>query len=264
MKNRIPIPHEHGAWGMLYIPFLSATFCAGVFDLKLLLAFLVITVAFFLQQPLLTAIRLYPGRGSNPERFQFLLRWSAVYAVLLAGLFGILYWLLRDQRIFIFAAIGAGVFFAHLQLKTERLDRKIVGEAVSVLGLTLSAPFTWLVVTGKLDPFAFLLWGLNIVYFVSSLFYVRLRVTRAIKKRNPAVAAKQCAVYHLAVLLLLSAAVSFEFLSVVVLLAFLPILLRAGWAVFSADSSLNLQRIGWMEVGLSLIFVALLSFGLHP
>ncbi len=249
---------------MLYIPFFTAALCSGVVNLRLLFAFLVITIAFFLQQPLLTAIRLYPARKSNPERFRFLARWSAIYAILLSVLFGTLYTLVHDGRLLLFVVIGGGIFFAHLQLKTERADRKIAGEAVSVFSLTSTAPFTWFVVTGKFETFAFLLWALNILYFVSSLFYVRLRVTRAVKKRNPAPVATQCVVYHLAILVLLTAAVSLQIFSPVVLLAFLPILIRAGWAVFSKDSSLNLQRIGWMEVGLSLIFVALLSFGLRP
>src|SRR4029079_4466006 len=78
---RVPVPQQDGAWGMLYVPYLTAVFCVGTFDVRALLTFLLLTVGFFIQEPLLGFIRIYPVRKRNPEGFSFMLRWFVFYLV---------------------------------------------------------------------------------------------------------------------------------------------------------------------------------------
>ncbi|PYT04681.1 MAG: hypothetical protein DMF60_14555 [Acidobacteria bacterium] len=54
-------------------------------------------------------------------------------------------------------------------------DRTLIGETIAILGLTLTAPTAYYVCRGEWDSSAWLLWVLCILYFASSVFYVKLR-----------------------------------------------------------------------------------------
>jgi hypothetical protein len=260
---RVPIPKQHGAWGMLYVPYLSAVFCFGTFDANAILALLVLTVGFFIQEPLLAFIRICPIRKSNPNRFFFLLRWIALYSVTgLILLFGLMHFVWRPLIVpFGFAA--ALMLLLHFRSISQKLDRKISGELISVFGLTMSAPFTWYILTGRVDRFACLLWVLNTLFFASSIFYVKTRVEWLSKKKNQGRVRLYSTIYHFAVLIFLVTAALMRVLPFVVSLAFLPVLIRAFWGSLTRHPKLNLRNVGLAEFGFSLFFLFFVSYALQ-
>jgi YwiC-like protein len=259
---KIPFPKQHGAWGMLYVPYLTVIFAYGAFNINAALAFLLLTIAFALQEPILALSRLSAVRQKNRERYLFALEWAIVYASLLFFLTLLLSILLVRPYLFIFGVFAALVIGVHLYQQKQRTDRKLSGEVLSVLGLTASAPATWYILTGRFDSFAVVLWMLNLVYFTSSIFYVKLRVSRTAKKNGNQIA-QQCAWYHAFLLLFLVIAFWMQRFSFFILLAFLPVLIRSFWELMKPAERLNLRRIGFAEIGFSLIFLMLLSYGLH-
>jgi hypothetical protein len=258
---KIPVPKQHGAWGMLYIPYLSAVFCFSTFDGRSILALVLITAGFFLQEPLLTLVRLYPVRKSSPERFSFLLRWAAIYAAVASIVF--VYLLLLRPLLLAFGAAIVLSFLIHVRFLAERSDRDIVGEFASIISLTITAPLTWYILSGSIETFGFLLWILNILYFGSSIFYVKTRVARVAKKKLRSHVMRDSVIYHSATLLILLLAVSIRIIPWIAMIAFLPVLIRAFWAVYDRHAKLNLRRIGLAEIGFSIFFLLLISFGLH-
>jgi len=260
---KIPIPKQHGAWGMLYVPFLTAASSFGIVNAELVLTFFLLTLAFVLQEPLLGLIRFYPVREKNHQRFRFLLTWAILFAALLLLTVVILTIKFARPNLFLFGTFAALLLALHVFQQKGRTDRTIGGEFLSVLGLTLSAPVTCYVLTGRIDRLALMLWLFNIVYFTSSIFYVKLRVSRAANKKYGNSILHQCMIYHAILFVLLVGAIYARQLSAFILLAFLPILARSFWAFLIPKKQLNLRRIGLAEIVFSIIFLVFLSFGLR-
>jgi hypothetical protein len=127
----------------------------------------------------------------------------------------------------------------------------------------LTAPGAYYVVTGTFDPFCLLLWGLNIVYFTSSIFYVKMRVSRFAKKKDAQRLTWQCVSYHALLAAGLGALLLVNWITGVVALAFLPILIRAFAGIKAEKGKLNLKRIGIAESIYTLLFVVGLAWGLR-
>jgi hypothetical protein len=138
-----------------------------------------------------------------------------------------------------------------------REDRTIGGEMMAIAGLTLAAPAAYYAARGAFDLTALWLWVLCAVYFASSVFYVKLRVS-TINPRNDETRRQswfRCAFYHsflLASLLVLALTGS---LNLFAFAAFAPVLTRSFWYLARPVRQINLRRVGWIEVAYSLLFL---------
>src|SRR6185436_17494989 len=119
------------------------------------------------------------------------------------------------------------------------------------------APAAFYVASGQWDSTAFWLWLLSALYFVSSVFYIKLRVYRL----NPRKQVEQhrawqsCAAYHSFLFVALLALVLTSNLSLFALIAFTPVLARTLWGLFKPATKVNLKRAGILEIIYSLIFL---------
>ena len=217
-----PLPREHGAWGILLIPFATAVGITGVFDGKITL--LLASVLFF-----------YLARTSFlKERVGWtvaLLAGSAACAVPLLVVWK-LWWLAG------FGAVAAPLAF-------RKTERGLGPQLLAVAGLTLTAPAAWYVATGKLD---YRLWLLNVLYFAGGIFYVKMHIATAIA-RKPA-GRLPVGLYYGAVAGILA--------WWPVGLAFVPVIVRAFVGVARVSPVLRIKRLGWTEVGYSILFAAIL------
>ena len=100
-----------------------------------------------------------------------------------------------------------------------------------------------------------MLWGLNSLYFISSIFYVKMMVGRSSSKLNDYIT--ECASYHLSLLIALVAMAYAGWINWAVCLAFLPATFRAGWGM-KTSMKLNLRKIGFAEMGVTLIYLLLM------
>lgn len=257
MKLKPPVPHEHGAWAMLYAPLLIAVVVLGHFELSVFL-FLVATTAIFLaHEPLAVLVKLNPKRPSSPQIFRESKWWLAIYSALALAATLPLILLYQRWLLIPFGVVLLVFLTAHTYLASKREERTVGGEFLGVISLTFTAPGAYYVVTGRLDRFCLLLWALNIVYFTSSIFYVKMRVSRFAKKKDASRLTWQCVNYH--VLLTIGVAVMIWLGWIMAVVAYLPIIIRTFTAMKKEKGKLNLKRLGFAEMAYTLVFIVFLS-----
>jgi hypothetical protein len=235
------MPREHGAWGILLIPFATAVGIAGTWNLPV--ALLLVSVMCF-----------YVARTS------FLKQDTTWTLVLLAGSAVCLAPLLGVWRLWWLAALGA----AAAPLAFRKTGRGVAAQLIAVAGLTLTAPAAWYVATGNLDRHAWLLWGLNFLYFAGGVFYVKMHVAAAIRRKRFETAAEKIRwgatnlVFYGGLALCVVGLALAHLIPWLATLAFAPVVVRAAIGVRRLSSTLRIQRLGWTEVAHSVMFAVLL------
>lgn len=247
------LPKEHGAWAMLYVPFAVGALVAWSAPLRLLLLALSVTFVFIARESLLIWWRARSRGQQNDEALRFTLSYLA-----LAGVFGAPLLLVYHLYWFIAMGLAALVLLAiNARQAVRREDRTIGGEMLAIAGLTLTAPAAFYAARGAFDVDALWLWVLCAVYFGSSVFYVKLRVSTISPRMDEArrQSWKRCAFYHaflLASLLVLALTGSLNLFAIA---AFAPVLTRSFWYLARPVRRINLRRVGWLEMVYSLVFL---------
>ncbi|MFY9610701.1 MAG: YwiC-like family protein [Blastocatellia bacterium] len=260
IRTDLKLPREHGAWAMLYVPFMIGALAgsgSSVTMVPLLLLLLSVTFIFVARESMLEWWRAR-GRGkpSRPASIRLLIYLG------FGGLFGAPLLVIYNRLWLAPLAVLIGLLFAFNTWKAVRgEDRTVIGETVAILGLTLAAPAAYYVTGGTWDMRAWLLWMLCSFYFASSVFYVKLRVHSLNRRREELrrQSWRRCATYHLfltAALLLLAATGS---LDLFVLVAFTPVLARTFWQLARPSGQVSLKRVGLLEVVYSVIFLVLVA-----
>jgi hypothetical protein len=256
-KSSLRLPKEHGAWAMLYVPLAVGTLVAWRLSLPLLLFALSASLLFIARESFVGWLR---ARSRNRADDQARLL-SVVY-FLLAAAFGTplvviykLHWL---------APAGAAMFalmIVNAKQAIRRDDRTIAGETMAIAGLTMTAPAAYYVATGRLDVTQIWLWLLCALYFASSVFYVKLRVNTINPRREEArrQSWKWCALYHSFLLGSLALFSLTGSLSLLALVAFLPVLIRSFWYLARPVRQINLRMVGWLEVIYSIVFLVFIT-----
>jgi hypothetical protein len=242
---------------MLYVPLVVGLFVAGAFPPRAVALILSMTFLFISRESQLVWWRAR-SRGQRQDGAR---RTMLVYLGLAA--------LSAAPLVFVshlFLLIPAGAFsLALLAINSaqavRREDRTICGEMIAISGLTMTAPAAHYVASGRLDPIALWLWGLCALYFISSVFYVKLRVysLSARKEDDRRKTWWRCALYHsflLAGLVILALTGKLNLFAIV---AFLPVLARTFWFMARPVKRLNLRRIGFVEVAYSIVFLTFIT-----
>jgi hypothetical protein len=138
---------------------------------------------------------------------------------------------------------------------------------IGTAGLALVGPTAHAVAVNGAEPIGALLWLLLTLYFAGGVFYVRMRIRLMLAQRKgaPAVsnrARRSCLLYHMLLLILIPALAAVNVVPWAVLPAFAPALWRAAAGLRRRDATLNLRRLGWSEVGLTVAFVLILVVSL--
>jgi hypothetical protein len=127
------------------------------------------------------------------------------------------------------------------------------------------------VAVGEIQRTGAVLWLLLFLFFASGVFYVRMRVHGmfAHRKGEPSgltQARWACVGYHALLLAAVPALTVVHLVPWPVLLAYGPALGRTAAGLRQRKADLNLRRLGWSEVALTVIFVSLLvaAFWIKP
>lgn len=267
------MPTEHGAWGLLAVPFFSAAAVAGVRSLEEAVP------------PALAAIAilsLFLLRGS----LEGAVSWRAVFepvhlALAVAGVgSGLPLVLLYERYLLLALAASAAVLYllqralvqqheASKSLDAEerirRLEkRSLEAELVGVAVLSHAAPAAWIAVRGRLDRIGWELWVLNLLFFLGGVLYVKYRV-RGLQAHRAFTTLRERVefawpvfLYHVALGAFLGAWVFFESRPVMLLVAFVPGILRACQLATHLGQRFPIRRLGWNEVMHAVLFAALL------
>ncbi len=260
MKITPPIPREHGAWAMLYTPFLVTCLVVNRWEMRIAFLAIALTSLFFAHEPLLILAGMKRG-GRTDERSGYALGWlfgytgiAAVAAAPLIFHHGL--WLLAP-----FGMAAVASLSVHAWMIYARSERSFAAELMSILGLTSVAAVTDYVIQGTFDRRALLLWLLNALYFISSIFYVKMLVSRFSRKGDARALVWLCGTYHGILLIIVGMFAWLQWMPAMVVLAFVPIVIRALWGMNVQGIRLNLRRVGFAEVVLTLLFLVLLITG---
>lgn len=260
--SQLRMPAEHGAWGILAIPFLcaavaaSSTFRDGLFPLLLVT---------------LCVLGVFLLRGSLESYGQWRALRVPVHLALLAVTAAAgLVLIVAYQRVQLLglAAAGLVLYFVQRLLARARArsseKRSLAAEIAGVAILTLSAPAVTIAVRGSLDGVGIRVWLLNVLFFLGGVLYVKYRVRGVMAHRTFSsiperlVFAWPVFLYHLLLVLFLASAALLDSVSTLVLLAFAPAVLRAHGLLFHLGRRFPIKRLGWTEVAHSVVFAVLL------
>ncbi len=252
-----PLPREHGSWFMLLVPCAVGLFAAGAPNLPGVLFAFVATAFFLARQPLLLLVR--PGQASAFTLWFWLGVWAAG-----SGL-GMLALLTIYHRLLLLPLAGIGL--ALLLYEVWRASRSprpdLRTEIIAAIGLASGAPGAYVAVHGVFDLRAAMVWVLSGLYFLAAVYYVNLML--AWVKRNPHTLAdrralgKVTAGIHFAVLAASAAFALVGLAPALTPVAFLPALLKTLNQVWRGGRQTSFKRLGLVEAGQSLLFLALIT-----
>jgi hypothetical protein len=239
--GRPPLPREHGAWGILLVPLVTALGVSRVFNLQTALLIASVLCFFIARTSYLRAVALSEGPlYRRAIAWAWVLMGASVLAAAPLLLWGDRWWLLA------FGAVAMPIAF-------RKPSRSFPAQLLAMMGLTLTAPVAWYVATGKLDDWAWMLWGLNALYFASGFFYVKMHFA-AVRQRSSVGVARGVILYHLLLMALLAGLVAGDILTGWMALAFAPALGRAAVGIVRLRPVVQIKRLAWLEVGYSLLF----------
>ena len=258
MGSRIgaPLPREHGAWAMFAVPVLVGIGAGGVLNAPVILFALTAFGFFLLRYPLMLAVK---SRAADARAYA--LRWSAIYGAftMMAGAALLLIsqlWLLVP-----IAALGCVSLAVYLWYAARRAEMTTVGEWIGIAGLALGAPGAYLVATGVLDAAALELYLLNLLYFGGTVFYIKFKVREQPRlfKSDPSWMARLWAgrvtlLYHAMVIAVVALFAMLGMLPGLAAIAFVPMACKAIGGVLTQPARLNIRRLGFIELGLTVVF----------
>ena len=258
------IPREHGAWGLLLVPLFTGV-VAGFASEHRIWPLLIFTVAalslFWLRTPvesLIGASSLTANAGR--ERRTALIASMLLAALATACLTGLMW---KGQNLRLLLLGTATVLALVIQTVLRRLGRRarMAAQLVGAIGLTCTAPAAYYIGTGRLSERAFILWVANWIFAGNQIHFVQLRIHSA---RASTFSQK----FARGRLFLLAQPVFFVFLVVasfwrvlppLVIVAFVPALVRGTLWFFRKPESLDVRSLGWSEMKYGVVFGVLLA-----
>lgn len=170
------IPKEHGAWFMLYSPFIAGIAAAKTLDWSVGLLLVAATAFFLTHAPLMTIVKLNPSQPASRRKIRQAYWGVCINAMV--GLSAILTAVLYEKLLLLIPLGAFAILFEMLQtyLVYTKRERSMLARCAGICSLTTLGPAAYYVLTRRLDEIAFLLWLVCALYFISSVFYVKMRV----------------------------------------------------------------------------------------
>lgn len=261
-------PREHGAWGLLIVP-LTTGGAIGLLAGGNWLPLIEFTIAAFALFWLTTPVQSWLGTGllraqSQQERRSVRIT-ILILATVAASSLSALFWEGRNRDLLLLGLIAISAFIAQALLRKLSRRTRMLSQIVGTLGLTVTAPAAYYVVTGQLDRDAWALWMANFLFAGNQIHFVQLRIHSA---RVSGWSQKfACGRSFLAGELLMATALlfawRFHLLPGLAVLAFLPLLVRGTSWFFEGQQSLEVRQLGWTELAHAVIFGMVLIAGFH-
>lgn len=231
-----------------------------------LAAFIVAALALFW---LRTPVENWLGTGLILPQTQQERRSVGVTILILAGVAAsALASLFRDghnHKLFLLGLAAISAFVAQSFLRRWGRRTRMSAQVVGTLGLTVTAPAAYYLVTGQLDREPYVLWLANFLFAGNQIHFVQLRIHSA-RVNGWSQKLERGLSFLLGEVLFaiaLLCAWRFHFLPGLAALAFLPILVRGAVWFLERRQSLVVRRLGWTELAHAVVFGLCLSAGFH-
>lgn len=178
------LPREHGAWGMLLVPFVAACLIAWQWKGALLLALCAVLIVFAAREPLIVLVRQrWLWRDPHPETE--LARRTLLWEMPLLAICGV--WLAASAPIVPLAVLGlmaAGLTAIAVWMTLRNRQRSVLLQAASAFGLGSSSLLVSLVCTGRVETWAWWLWVFSSLHALSGVLTVHARLDHMASQRN--------------------------------------------------------------------------------
>ncbi|MBI2417443.1 MAG: YwiC-like family protein [Ignavibacteriales bacterium] len=254
--------NEHGSWAMVFIPFLSAAFHASSFSAYSLLLLFSILFFFFSYRPLNMFLHAI-FQKKQAAQIYYPLTWFLLYfSVAVSSGFALLlftnaYYLLGFGTAILFI-MAAGQFLA------SRFKADFLRDIISIIGVTGIAPVTCSFLDHQQSSTPFFLWVCNAAFFLSSAFYVHMKMLSAGKREGAKGRLYKFRLYanisfQILCLILLITALLASLITLLQFAGFIPILLHALIGSFIFPSQVSFKKIGLIFTVYSIIFLICIS-----
>lgn len=256
-KRRSMLPHEHGAWGQLAMPLLTALAIGRVGAAPLLLTAAVV-LAFVAHEPLLVLLgqRGTRARSEDGARAR---RWLAALAVL-AGATGLAGIALAPAQARLALLLPAALAALVGWLVSRKLEKTVLGE-IAVASALASAGYAVALAGGAAQAAALAALLAWILSFAAATLAVQVILVRARSKGAADPGRRHAALA--ALLGALAAALSLAGLPAALALATLPTVAFSVAVCLVRVSPRRLRELGWALVGSSVVTLVILVIGLR-
>lgn len=263
-NDRLPLPREHGAWAMFFVPLTVGIGAANRSDAATLLFALTAFGFFLLRYPLAVALK-----SRAPDVRAHAWRWSAIYAALTLVSGTTLLLVTQLALLAGLAVLGFASLAIYLGFAVRRAEMSLAGEWLGIAGLALAAPGAYLVATRALDATAFAIYALNVGYFGGTVSYIKFKVREQLRVVAPNAsltarlwAGRWTLAYHALTLGVVLALAGIGWTPMVLTLAFGLPLCKVVGGLLLRPARLNVPRLGFIELGVTLgfVFIVLLAY----
>ncbi|MHA0855423.1 YwiC-like family protein [Paenibacillus sp. CMAA1364] len=162
-KKGFIIPHEHGGWAMVSVPFIIGMMASNPQWLHLLL-FLAWLFLYLASYPLLQAVK----KRSNRGRF---IQWGIIYGVI--ALLCVILPLYKYPVLFYFSIPFLSLLVVNIWHAKQRSERQIVNDLSAILIFSLGGAAAYLVGDGTWDYRMIMVILFNFLYFTGTVFFVK-------------------------------------------------------------------------------------------
>lgn len=173
---RLPLPREHGAWGLLFQPIIGGTVLAATWTWAYVPLLGLLLAAFLVREPLVIWIRhRLVWKRDSPEAAAAG-RWAVLLVAAIAVSAGAL--TLAVPPLILAAVLGGGLLLmaASVALTLRNQQRSVLLQALSAAGLTSTPLLVAAAAIGTLPSWAWLLWTTLAAHAVSAIPVVHARL----------------------------------------------------------------------------------------
>ncbi|MGA8075081.1 MAG: YwiC-like family protein [Candidatus Acidiferrales bacterium] len=258
------VPREHGAWGLLLVPLFSGA-AVGVASTGRAWPVILFTVAalalFWLRTPVESLMGRTPLSAHTLAERRASLLVSAGLGAVSAACLAALLWHGRNRDLLLLGGIAVLAFVAQTLLVKLSRNLRMMAQMIGAIGLTCTAPAAYYVATGRLDARAWVLWSANWIFAGDQIHFVQLRIhaARAATLGEKLRRGRLFFVGQILLLPILAAAAYWRLMPALVMIAFIPGLLRGFYWFFGEQKPLRVKSLGWSEMRQGVLFGILLA-----
>jgi hypothetical protein len=257
------IPREHGAWGMLLIPLLTGAVVAAAapIDVRGLAIFVIAALAlFWLRTPVEAWLGSSAIKAHTPQERAAVLRLAIILTIVAISAVVALFMIGYIRGLLIIGAISGAAFVIQAAVKRIGRSGRMPAQVIGAIGLTSTSAGAYYVATGRLDRTAMALWLANWLFAGNQVHFVQVRIHagRAATAKDKFRQGYAFFVGQFLLLVVIAVLIWLHVFPKLVVLAFVPALLRGTLWFVRGPRPLNVHRLGFEELAQALAFGALL------
>ncbi|MBM3811969.1 MAG: hypothetical protein FJW20_10090 [Acidimicrobiia bacterium] len=177
-------PREHGAWGMVSMPFLSAFVVADALPWQFVPSMVAVAALFLARAPLIVVGRQWLVWKDRHEETSLAVRslWVEAAAMALSGLLLGPRW--GWAMLTSFGAIALAFTFLAAWMTVRNRQREVWFQIVGAAGLSASALAGSLTALGQIAPWGWWLWAMHTAHATAGVLTVHARIEAKIAART--------------------------------------------------------------------------------